>query len=41
MQTQEALNRKDITVIADKGYLGRNDIKATQDLGATVLVASN
>lgn len=38
MQTQEALNRKDITVIADKGYFSRNDIKATQDLGATALV---
>lgn len=38
MQTQEALNRKDITVIADKGYFSRNDIKSTQDLGATALV---
>ncbi|WP_353372960.1 transposase, partial [Aliiglaciecola sp. NS0011-25] len=38
IQTQEALNRKDITVIADKGYFSRKDIKATQDLGATALV---
>jgi transposase len=38
MQTQDALNRKDITVIADKGYFSRNDIKTTQDLGATALV---
>ena len=37
-QVQEALNRKDITVIADKGYFSRNDIKATQDSGATALV---
>ena len=35
---QEALDRKDITVIADKGYFSRNDIKAAQDLGATALV---
>jgi transposase/NACalpha-BTF3-like transcription factor len=37
-QVQEALDRKDITVIADKGYFSRNDIKAAQDLGATALV---
>jgi hypothetical protein len=35
---QEALNRKDITLITDKGYFSRNDIKATQDLGAMALV---
>ena len=38
MQVQKALDRKDITVIADKGYFSRNDIKATQDVGATALV---
>lgn len=37
-QVQKALHRKDIRVIADKGYFSRNDIKATQDLGATALV---
>jgi transposase len=33
-QVQEALKKTDITVIADKGYFSRNDIKETQDLGA-------
>lgn len=33
-EVQQALKRKAITVIADKGYFSRNDIKATQDLGA-------
>ena len=33
-QVQEALMKTDITVIADKGYFSRNDIKATQDLEA-------
>jgi transposase len=33
-QVQQVLKRKAITVIADKGYFSRNDIKATQDLGA-------
>jgi hypothetical protein len=37
-QVQKALHRKDITVIADKGYFSRVDIKAVQDLGATALV---
>ena len=37
-QVKEALDRKDITVIADKGYFSRNDIKAAQDSGATALV---
>lgn len=37
-QVQKALNKKDITVIADKGYFSRNDIKAMQYLGATALV---
>jgi len=35
---QRALRKKDITVIADKGYFSRLDIKATQDLGMTALV---
>jgi transposase len=33
-EVQQALKKKAITVIADKGYFSRNDIKATQDLGA-------
>ncbi|MFT5725556.1 MAG: hypothetical protein ACI9JN_002681, partial [Bacteroidia bacterium] len=33
-QVQDALKTKNITVIADKGYFSRNDIKATEDLGA-------
>lgn len=33
-QVQQVLKKKAITVIADKGYFSRNDIKATQDLGA-------
>lgn len=33
-EVQHVLKRKAITVIADKGYFSRNDIKATQDLGA-------
>ena len=33
-EVQDALKTKNITVIADKGYFSRNDIKATQDLGA-------
>jgi hypothetical protein len=32
-QVQDVLKTKNITVIADKGYFSRNDIKATQDLG--------
>lgn len=36
--TQQALNRTDITVLADKGYYSRKDIKATLDLGANPLV---
>lgn len=35
---QETLHRKDITVLADKGYYSRQDIKATLDLGAEALV---
>jgi hypothetical protein len=35
-QVQETLDKKDITIIADKGYFSRIDIKATQDLGMTV-----
>ena len=35
-QVQETLAKKDITIIADKGYFSRIDIKATQDLGMTV-----
>lgn len=30
-QVQDVLKTKNITVIADKGYFSRNDIKATQD----------
>tara|TARA_R110000744_G_scaffold138647_1_gene249457 strand:- start:2575 stop:3306 length:732 start_codon:yes stop_codon:yes gene_type:complete len=37
-QVQEALNRKNITIIADKGYFSRNDINAAQNLGAMALV---
>jgi transposase len=32
-EVQKALGRKTITVIADKGYFSRKDIKAAQDLG--------
>lgn len=35
---QSALKRKDITVIADKGYYSRQDIKKAQDTGVTALV---
>jgi transposase len=37
-QVQKKLGRKNITIIADKGYFSRNDIKATQDLGMTANV---
>tara|TARA_Y100000034_G_scaffold10687_1_gene11186 strand:- start:687 stop:2120 length:1434 start_codon:yes stop_codon:yes gene_type:complete len=37
-QVQQALGKHDITVIADKGYFSRLDIKATEDTGATALV---
>lgn len=37
-QVQQALNKKDITVIADKGYFSRNDIKSLDDIGVTALV---
>ncbi|MDO6693170.1 IS1182 family transposase [Aliiglaciecola sp. 3_MG-2023] len=37
-QVQKTLGKKDITIIADKGYFSRNDIKATQDLGMTANV---
>jgi hypothetical protein len=37
-QVQKTLRKKDITIIADKGYFSRNDIKATQDLGMTANV---
>lgn len=36
--TQQALNRTDITVLADKGYYSRKDVKATLDLGDNPLV---
>lgn len=39
LQAQQALKQKAITVIADKGYYGGPDIKATQDAGMTALVA--
>jgi len=35
---QQALRKKDINVIADKGYFSRVDIKAAQDLGVTAIV---
>lgn len=35
---QDAVGKTDITVLADKGYYSRSDIKAAQDLGATALV---
>ncbi len=35
---QTALRRNDITVIADKGYYSRQDIKDAQDTGVTALV---
>jgi transposase len=35
---QHALKRKDLTVIADKGYFSGQDIKDTQDAGMTPLV---
>ena len=37
-QVQKTLDKKDITIIADKGYFSRTDIKAAQDLGMTVNV---
>ena len=37
-QAQVALNNKEITVIADKGYYSGQDIKDTQDAGMTALV---
>lgn len=36
--TQESLDRTDITVLADKGYYSRKDLKETLDSGATPLV---
>jgi transposase len=35
---QEALGKEDITVLADKGYYSRSDIKAVLDTGAVALV---
>lgn len=35
---QDAVGKTDITVLADKGYYSRSDIKAAQDLGAVVLI---
>lgn len=37
-QVQKTLGKRNITIIADKGYFSRNDIKATQDLGMTANV---
>ena len=37
-QVQKTLGKKDIIIIADKGYFSRIDIKATQDLGITANV---
>lgn len=38
-EAQTVLNKKDITVIADKGYYSRPDIKETLDNGMTALVS--
>ncbi|ELI8098525.1 IS1182 family transposase [Yersinia enterocolitica] len=35
---QDAVGKTDITVLADKGYYSRSDIKAAQDLGAVALI---
>jgi hypothetical protein len=32
-QLRQAMKKKDMTIIADKGYIGRNDIKASHNLG--------
>jgi hypothetical protein len=37
-QVQEVMEKKDITVLADKGYFSRLDIKASHDLGITANV---
>jgi transposase len=37
-KVQKTLGKKNITIIADKGYFSRNDIKDTQDLGMTANV---
>ena len=37
-QTQTALKKKEVTVIADKGYFSGPDVKDTQDAGMTPLV---
>jgi transposase len=37
-QVQKTLGMKNITIIADKGYFSRNDIKSTQDLSMTANV---
>ncbi len=37
-KAQDAVGKKDITVIADKGYFSGTDIKDTQDAGMTPLV---
>jgi hypothetical protein len=37
-QVQQTLGKKNITIIADKGYFSRIDIKAAQDLGMTANV---
>ena len=36
---QKAVGNADITVLADKGYFSRGDIKAMQDLGVGTIVA--
>ena len=38
-KTQEALRKKEITVLADKGYYGGDDIADTEKLGAVPIVA--
>lgn len=38
-KTQEVFLKKEITVLADKGYYGGDDIEATEKLGVTPIVA--
>jgi hypothetical protein len=37
-QVQEAMKKKDIIIIADKGYFSRVDLKASHGLGMTINV---
>jgi transposase len=38
-KTQEAFRKKDVTVLADKGYYGHEDFEACESLGVTAIVA--